>query len=190
MKTLVLAVVAAAMSINPGGQGGRMYVQNNAQIKTIDPETGQVLALTPLHPLVSNRGLVYDEGRLYLINQNILFMRDFVVELSPATGRWSKVGTTGFSLQSGSVSLVRDPTTDRYFAQFNEAFFEVEPSTGQMTFLSRVEPAAAPALGLPDHHALVTTIFLGHPVHQPTRLKRKPVESFATRNRFDGPAFG
>jgi nitroreductase len=58
------------------------------------------------------------------------------------------------------------------------------------TFLSRVEPAAAPALGLPDHHALVTTIFLGHPVHQPTRLKRNPVESFATRNRFDGPALG
>jgi nitroreductase len=58
------------------------------------------------------------------------------------------------------------------------------------TFLSRVEPAAAPALGLPDHHALVTTIFLGHPVHQPTRLKRNPVESFATVNRFDGPTFG
>jgi len=58
------------------------------------------------------------------------------------------------------------------------------------TFLSRVEPAAAPALGLPEHHALVTTIFLGHPVHQPTKLKRKPVESFATRNRFDGPTFG
>jgi hypothetical protein len=49
--------------------------------------------------------------------------------------------------------------------------------------------AAAPALGLPDHHALVTTIFLGHPVHQPTRLKRNPVESFATVNRFDGRAF-
>jgi nitroreductase len=58
------------------------------------------------------------------------------------------------------------------------------------TFLSRVEPAAAPALGLPAHHALVTTIFLGHPVHQPTRLKRNRVDSFATRNRFDGPAFG
>ena len=58
------------------------------------------------------------------------------------------------------------------------------------TFLSRVEPAAAPALGLPEHHALVTTIFLGHPVHQPTRLKRNPVASFATVDRFDGPAFG
>jgi len=58
------------------------------------------------------------------------------------------------------------------------------------TFLSRVEPAAAPALGLPEHHALVTTIFLGHPVHQPTKLKRNPVESFATVNRFDGAAFG
>ncbi len=57
------------------------------------------------------------------------------------------------------------------------------------TFLSRVEPAAAPALGLPEHHALVTTIFLGHPVHQPTKLKRNPVESFTTTNRFDGPVF-
>lgn len=57
------------------------------------------------------------------------------------------------------------------------------------TFLSRVEPAAAPALGLPEHHALVTTIFLGHPVHQPTKLRRNPVESFATVNRFDGPPF-
>ena len=58
------------------------------------------------------------------------------------------------------------------------------------TFLSRVEPAAAPALGLPEHHALVTTIFLGHPVHQPTKLKRNPVTSFATVDRFDGPTFG
>jgi nitroreductase len=57
------------------------------------------------------------------------------------------------------------------------------------TFLSRVEPAAAPALGLPEHHALVTTIFLGHPVHQPTKLKRHPVESFAAFDRFDGPPF-
>ncbi|HYN31424.1 MAG TPA: nitroreductase family protein [Ilumatobacteraceae bacterium] len=58
------------------------------------------------------------------------------------------------------------------------------------TFLSRVEPAAAPALGLPEHHALVTTIFLGHPVHQPTKLKRNPVGSFSTTDRFDGPSFG
>ena len=57
------------------------------------------------------------------------------------------------------------------------------------TFLSRAEPAAAPALGLPEHHALVATIFLGVPVHQPTKLTRNPVDSFATRNRFDGPVF-
>jgi nitroreductase len=57
------------------------------------------------------------------------------------------------------------------------------------TFLSRVEPAAAPALGLPEHHALVATIFLGVPVHQPTKLRRDPVDSFTTVNRFDGPTF-
>ena len=58
------------------------------------------------------------------------------------------------------------------------------------TFLSRVEPAAAPVLGLPEHHAIVATIFLGVPVHQPTKLRRNPVESFATLDRFDGPTFG
>lgn len=57
------------------------------------------------------------------------------------------------------------------------------------TFLSRVEPAAAPALGLPPDHALASTIFLGHPVHQPTKLQRRVVESFTTVNRFDGPTF-
>jgi nitroreductase len=58
------------------------------------------------------------------------------------------------------------------------------------TFLSRREPDAADLLGLPRHHALVATIFLGHPEHQPTKLSREPVESFATIDRFDGPALG
>ena len=57
------------------------------------------------------------------------------------------------------------------------------------TFLSRVEPAAAPVLGLPASHALAATIFLGHPLHQPTRLRRAPVAAFATVDRFDGPTF-
>ena len=58
------------------------------------------------------------------------------------------------------------------------------------TFLSRAESAAAPALGLPADHALVATIFLGVPTHQNTKLRRNPVSSFATVDRFDGPAFG
>jgi nitroreductase len=56
------------------------------------------------------------------------------------------------------------------------------------TFLSRAEPQAAPLLGLPADHALVATIFLGVPVHQNTRLKRNPVASFVTVDRFDGDA--
>ena len=54
------------------------------------------------------------------------------------------------------------------------------------TFASRVEPAVGPALGLPPHHALAATIFLGVPAHQPTKLRRAPVEEFATIDRFDG----
>ena len=57
------------------------------------------------------------------------------------------------------------------------------------TFLSRQEPAAAPLLGLPPSFALAATIFLGHPVHQPTKLRRDPVNSFATVDRFDGDSF-
>jgi len=58
------------------------------------------------------------------------------------------------------------------------------------TFASRAEATSGPLLGLPPHHALVAVIFLGHPVHQPTRLKRGGVESFTTVDRFDGVAFG
>ena len=57
------------------------------------------------------------------------------------------------------------------------------------TFLSRAEPDAAPDLGLPEHHALAATIFLGVPVHQVTKLRRQPVETFTTLDRFDGPTF-
>jgi nitroreductase len=58
------------------------------------------------------------------------------------------------------------------------------------TFLSRVEPAAAPLLGLPDHHGLAATIVLGVPdADRPTRLTRHDVETFATVDRFDGRSF-
>jgi nitroreductase len=58
------------------------------------------------------------------------------------------------------------------------------------TFLSRVEPDAAPLLGLPPEHALAATIMLGHPVKQITKLSRLPVGTFATVDRFDGAVFG
>ena len=54
------------------------------------------------------------------------------------------------------------------------------------TFLSLVEPEAAPLLRLPAHHALAATLFLGYPVHQSTRLRRKPVEEFASVDSFEG----
>lgn len=57
------------------------------------------------------------------------------------------------------------------------------------TFLSRAEPHAAPLLGLPPDHALAATIMLGHPVHQPTKLSRRPIDEFATIDRFDGDPF-
>jgi nitroreductase len=56
------------------------------------------------------------------------------------------------------------------------------------TFLARAEREAAPLLALPANHAIAGMVFLGRPVHQPTRLKREPVSSFTTIDTFVGPA--
>jgi nitroreductase len=57
------------------------------------------------------------------------------------------------------------------------------------TFLARAEREAAPLLGLPDGWAVASMVCLGQPVRRATRLRRKPVEEFATVDRFDGPPF-
>ena len=49
------------------------------------------------------------------------------------------------------------------------------------------EPKLRSALGIPPHVAVCAVMPLGKPVKQLSRLKRKPVDQFATRERFDGP---
>lgn len=44
-------------------------------------------------------------------------------------------------------------------------------------------------LGIPELHAVAAVVPLGKPVRQPTKLRRRPVAEFITRDRFDGPAF-
>jgi nitroreductase len=48
------------------------------------------------------------------------------------------------------------------------------------------EPAVKVLLGVPDEFALAGVLALGRPAHQPTKLRREPVSSFATVDRFDG----
>jgi nitroreductase len=55
------------------------------------------------------------------------------------------------------------------------------------TMLVRQEDAVKELLGIPDTVALAGVLALGHPVRRPTRLRRDPVGSFATVDRFDGP---
>lgn len=57
------------------------------------------------------------------------------------------------------------------------------------TMLVRQEDAVKDLLGAPPNWALATVIALGHPVHQPQRLRRRPVASFTTVDRVDGPVF-
>jgi nitroreductase len=42
-------------------------------------------------------------------------------------------------------------------------------------------------LGIPDTHAIAALVPLGKPTQQLTKLGRRPVEEFTTRDRFDGP---
>jgi nitroreductase len=58
------------------------------------------------------------------------------------------------------------------------------------TFLARAETEARPLLALPDTWAVAAMVVLGHPAKRATRLSRRPVAEFATRDRFDGPPFG
>jgi nitroreductase len=58
------------------------------------------------------------------------------------------------------------------------------------TITIREEPQVKALLGAPDALALAAVIAMGYPVRQPRRLNRAPVESFATVDLIDGPAFG
>jgi nitroreductase len=51
------------------------------------------------------------------------------------------------------------------------------------------EPGLKALLDVPDHVAVAGVLALGYPVKRATKLTRKPVESFATVDRFDGRQF-
>jgi len=57
------------------------------------------------------------------------------------------------------------------------------------TMHARVEAEVNALVHAPAGMSLACVVLLGHPVHQPTRLRRQPVESFVTVDRVDGPAF-
>lgn len=58
------------------------------------------------------------------------------------------------------------------------------------TVVVRQEEAVKEMLGVPESVSVVGLLTLGRPVHQPTKLRRNRVESFATLDRFDGAALG
>jgi nitroreductase len=62
---------------------------------------------------------------------------------------------------------------------------------GLMTTVAiRDEAAVKELLRVPEHTVVAGVLALGRPVHRPTRLRRRPVEEFATVDRADGPRFG
>jgi nitroreductase len=57
------------------------------------------------------------------------------------------------------------------------------------TIVTSRESEVRRLLGVPDEFAVAPLLALGHPAHQPRKLRRAEVGAFTTRNRFDGPAF-
>ncbi len=57
------------------------------------------------------------------------------------------------------------------------------------TAICRQEPAVVELLDIPASHAVASLIALGHPTDVVTKLRRQPVETFATVDRFTGPGF-
>lgn len=51
------------------------------------------------------------------------------------------------------------------------------------------EPAVRELLGIPQEYAVAALVPLGKPVRQVSKLKRKPVAEFVTREHFDGEPF-
>jgi nitroreductase len=51
------------------------------------------------------------------------------------------------------------------------------------------EPRVKELLGVPDTYAIAAIVPLGKPVRQVTKLRRRPVPEFVTRERFDGTPF-
>ena len=58
------------------------------------------------------------------------------------------------------------------------------------TFVGAQEEALKSLLGVPRQLAFAAMLPLGEPLKQLTRLKRKPVDEFAMRERWDGPHLG
>lgn len=54
------------------------------------------------------------------------------------------------------------------------------------TFVAGAEPQLKDYFGVPDEMAFAAMIPLGQPVKQLTKLKRKPVSDFVTKERWDG----
>jgi nitroreductase len=58
------------------------------------------------------------------------------------------------------------------------------------TMVIRREHEVRALLGVPEELAVAAVVALGYPRHQPVRLTRRPVQEFATVDRFDGAPLG
>lgn len=145
LMTTLVAIALAMLSpwASPQAHGERLYAQTANGLQVYDAATGEHLQSTYFPSLINNKGLVYDDGRLYTMNQNLLIWRDYMVEVHPATSRYSEIGGTGMSIGWADVSLLRDPTSDQYYVVAASEVYRADMDSGKLTYLSRIEQGVA-----------------------------------------------
>ena len=130
-------------------------------------------------------------GLLYTAKGTAAFLVPFASMISASFG-WSAVFTLIITLNILAASLamfVLKPLRRRYLTEEPGAVGAEGLGGVLTTMLIREEDEVKKLLGADDPLVLAGVIALGHPVRQPRRLTRQPVESFTTIDRIDGAQF-
>jgi hypothetical protein len=120
---------------------------------TYDPVTMERLSLHLTGNINGMNSLTYGQGRLFAIERNVGVLEDQLVSYHPATATATTVGPTGI-WHSNAPSVKYDPTRDEFFVLYQEfttpaeiwypTLYRIDPATGQMTYINRVEVGQPP----------------------------------------------
>jgi nitroreductase len=136
---------------------------------------------------------------------NVTGARRYFAQLAADEKPWNPIAPTSVPAQTIADTAVPDEFTApfrrasvvlvitvdlAYVATMDQDLDRVGVVSGTLTTMAVPEEAQIrDLLGIPDTHAVAALLPLGKPTRQLARLRRRPVEEFTTRDRFDGPPF-
>jgi nitroreductase len=94
----------------------------------------------------------------------------------------ARFAPSGGNRQGTHIVAVRDPALRERLGDLNVLGYG-----GTLTTMAVPEEMQIrDLLGIPDTHAVAALVPVGKPKRQLSKLRRRPVEEFTTRDRFDG----